>query len=127
MFDKLLKNTVYLKIYMNRFEMKHIESGNQLMVKSARPFTTERLLVGDFSAAVEALYPAIQQLYKDKWLSPSPVIIVQPMEMIEGGLSQVEDRLLRELVDRIGARKVVVWVGHTLSDVEVNNAAYGGI
>jgi len=39
--------------------------------------------------------------------------------MIEGGLSQVEERVLRELAAGAGARKVFVWVGHELSDQEV--------
>jgi len=39
--------------------------------------------------------------------------------MTEGGLSEVEERVLRELAMCAGASKVVVWVGHELSDAEV--------
>lgn len=41
------------------------------------------------------------------------------MERCEGGLSQVEERVLHELAAGAGARKVVVWVGAELSDGEV--------
>ena len=38
------------------------------------------------------------------------------MEMTEGGLSQVEDRVFRELAAGAGAKEVLVWVGDELSD-----------
>jgi rod shape-determining protein MreB len=41
------------------------------------------------------------------------------MEKIDGGLSQVEDRVLKDLALSLGAQKVVVWIGHELSDNEV--------
>jgi len=41
--------------------------------------------------------------------------------MIEGGLSEVEERALREVAMAAGASKVVVWVGHELSDAEVRD------
>jgi hypothetical protein len=41
------------------------------------------------------------------------------MEMMEEGLCQVEERVLKELAESVGARKVILWVGHELSDQEV--------
>ena len=40
---------------------------------------------------------------------------------IEGGLSEVEERALREVAIGAGASKGVVWVGHELSDAEVRD------
>ena len=48
------------------------------------------------------------------------------MEMIDGGLSQVEERAFIELATGAGARKVVLWIGHELSDQEVINYANNG-
>jgi len=39
--------------------------------------------------------------------------------MIEGGLSQVEERVLTEAAIGAGASKVVVWLGPELKDDEV--------
>lgn len=39
--------------------------------------------------------------------------------MIEGGLSPVEERALRELAFGAGGHKVVIWVGKELSNEEV--------
>lgn len=119
MIEKLFANTIYLKIFPNRFELKHIESGRSQMEVSSDPFTTERLLVGKFSAAEYVLKRGIRQLHAGRWLTPSPIIVVHPMEKTENGLSEVEERALRELAVGVGARKVFVWVGQVLSDEEV--------
>ena len=119
MIEKLFANTIYLKIFPNRFELKHIESGRLQMEVSSDPFTTERLLVGKFSTAEYVLKRGMKRLHENRWLSPSPIIIVHPMEKTENGLSEVEERALRELAAGAGARKVFVWVGHVLSDEEV--------
>ena len=119
MIEKLFANTIYLKIFPNRFELKHIESGRLQMEVSSDPFTTERLLVGKFSTAENVLKHGLRRLHENRWLSPSPIIIVHPMEKVENGLSEVEERALRELAAGAGARKVFVWVGNVLSDKEV--------
>lgn len=56
---------------------------------------------------------------KGRRYPPPPLVVIQPLEMIEDGLSEVEERVLREVAASAGARKVVVWVGHELSDAEV--------
>lgn len=119
MLRNLFKNTLYIKVYTNRFELKHIESGTNLNASSTIPFTTSRLLVGQFLAADTTLRTAIKQLYAGRFFVPSPQAVIQPMEKYEDGLSQVEERALHELAAGAGARKVVVWVGHMLSDSEV--------
>ena len=119
MIEKLFANTIYLKIFPNRFELKHIESGRLQMEVSSDPFTTERLLVGKFSTAEYVLKRGMKRLHENRWLAPSPIIVVHPMEKAENGLSEVEERALRELAIGTGARKVFVWVGNVLSDEEV--------
>jgi hypothetical protein len=41
--------------------------------------------------------------------------------MAEGGLSEIEDRIFRELAIGAGARRISVWVGPELSDAEVKD------
>lgn len=43
-------------------------------------------------------------------------MVIQPMEKTNGGLSEVEERILRELAISAGARKVVIWVGNKLTN-----------
>lgn len=119
----LAANTVYVKVFPNRFEIKHIESGNLQMEVSGEPFTTERLLVGNFTAASDALKRGMKRLYQKKVFAPSLVVVIQPMQKTEKGLSEVEERVFRELAADAGARKVFVWVGHNLLDTEVSQMA----
>ena len=119
MFYKLFTNIFYIKIYKNKFVVKNILDNNELAISATQPFTTSRLLVGEFMEAEKLLTEALKQASKEKWFSPSPVIIIQPMEMIEGGLSSIESRAIRELAFAAGAQKVLVWEGHALSNKEV--------
>lgn len=125
MIRKLFNNTLYVKIYQNRFDLKHIESGDSRSVIAQKAFSTERLLLGQFTEAEETLKKGLEELYTGRWFAPSPVAIVQPMEKVEGGLSQVEERVFRELIIGAGARAVFVWVGSELSDQEVLAKARG--
>jgi len=119
MFRNIFKNTLYIKMHANRFDLKHIESGKLLSAPSDIPFTTSRLLVGEFLAADKTLRTAIQKLYKGRFFTTKPAVLIHPMEKCDGGLSQIEERVLNELAAGAGARKIIVWVGHTLSDSEV--------
>jgi len=116
---KLFANTVYIKVFSNRFELRQIETGKSISITSSNSFTTTRLLVGQFTEALESCKNGMKQLHERKWFSPSPIVIIHPMEKIETGLSEVEVRILKELAVGAGARKSTVWVGHELSDQEV--------
>lgn len=119
MLTKLFFNPYYVKIYKNKFVVKNIIENNEITLTTTHPFSTARLLVGEFNEAEKLLTRALKQLSKDTWFSPSPVVVIQPMEMLEGGLSSIELRAITELALGAGARKVVVWEGKTLTDNEV--------
>lgn len=90
-------------------------------MSSTKGFTTKRLLVGEFSPAQECLKEGFKKLHEGRWFAPSPAVLIQPMEMIEDGLSEVEERALKELATGAGAREAIVWIGRELSDAEVVN------
>ena len=119
MLTKLFFNPYYVKVYKNKFIVKNILENNEVILTATQPFTTKRLLVGEFIEAEKLLTKALKQASKDKWYYPSPVVVIQPMEMAEGGLSGIELRAICELALGAGARKVVVWEGKTLTDNEV--------
>jgi len=119
MFSKIFSNTVYIRVHPNKFELKNINTGKTLVLSAIQSFTTKRQLIGEFTTAEELLKKGMKQSVERRFLSGKPVVVIQPMSMIEGGLSQVEERVLQELAVGSGARKVKVWVGHELSDNEV--------
>lgn len=124
MFIKPRPNTIYVKIRKNAFLVRHIESDNDISINTDKPFTSERLLVGNFDLAENLLKKAFKEAYKGPgWLGDKPVIIMHPLEMTEGGLSIVEERVFRELALGAFGRvcKVVIWLGNELSDNEAQN------
>ena len=118
MLKNLLNNTVYVKITKNQFWARHIENQKEAVVTAADAFTTKRLLVGEFSTAEKYLKGIMKTLHEEKLFSASPQVILHPMEMVEGGLSEIEERAMIELAMGAGARKVLIWLGHELSDQE---------
>jgi rod shape-determining protein MreB len=89
------------------------------MVQAPEPFTTSRCLIGQFVRAETLLKEALKRLPKDGFLRLATRIVIHPVDMVEGGLSEVEERVFREIALGTSAAKVVVWVGHPLSDAEV--------
>ena len=106
---------LYIKIYRNQFVIENLDDEVPARsFKAEKPFTTQRLLVGEFKIAEECLSQAIKETLPGRWLKIAPTVLFQPMEMIEGGLSFVETRCLEELCQGAGAAKVVLWVGEAL-------------
>jgi hypothetical protein len=68
----------------------------------------------------------LHQLSRFKWMSPSPILIIQPVMELTGGLSELENRALLELGESAGARKTLIHCGKMLSDQEVVALSQGG-
>ncbi|MCP5345345.1 MAG: hypothetical protein R3F41_04990 [Gammaproteobacteria bacterium] len=100
---------VKVEIFRNRF----VISGNGKYKEFlANPeFTSTRLLIGNFQAAEYCLKNGLEALgIKKSILSGKPVLHFYPREMIEGGLSEVENRILLEVGFAVGAKKVEIHV-----------------
>lgn len=82
--------------------------------ETINPFKHPRLLVNDFVIAEKIIRHAVRELHKAKWIAPSPRVIFQPMEKIEGGVTGLEDRIYRELCLGAGAREVLLHIGEPL-------------
>lgn len=118
-------NTVYVQVRKNQFHLQHLESGANLTVTAPEPFTTSRCLIGQFGKAESVLRGALDRLPKSSFFPVSPKMLIHPVEMVEGGLCEVEERVFREIGLGARAAKVVVWVGHALSDAEVKEKLRG--
>ncbi|MES9826333.1 MAG: rod shape-determining protein [Candidatus Thiodiazotropha endolucinida] len=92
--------------------------GNDIEV--INPFSHPRVLFSDFTVGEKLFQYALKELLGKNLLSPTPVIIVHPMEKTEGGLTMIEVRALRELAFGAGARDSIVYVGKVLSPHEID-------
>lgn len=79
-------------------------------VKIENPFSHPRSFVANFGLAEKVLQYGIAQVNTSK-LPPSPRVVMHQLEKTEGGLTGIEDRVLRELALGAGAREVVVHIG----------------
>jgi len=89
--------------------------------KIIKPFNHPRVLIADFMAGEKILQHIFQTLKGKSLLSPSPIAIVHPMEKLEGGLTLVEEKALRELAFGAGAHEVHLKIGRVLSAYEATS------
>ncbi len=126
-FRALFVSTLYVRVSRNQLRVRHLETKREVAVSPRVPFSTRRLLVGNLTSAEESLQQAVDRVQKGRWYPSPPAVVIHPLEMVEDGLSEVEERVLRELAaGGAAARKVVIWIGHELSDAEVLRRAKAG-
>lgn len=83
-------------------------------VTVTNPFKHPRSFVGDFMVAQKVLMHGVREVHKDS-LRPSPRIIMHQLEKTEGGLTDIEARVLRELASGAGAREVLIYLGERIN------------
>ena len=88
---------MYVRVRRNQFQIRNLESGFEATAIAQAPFTTTRLLIGQFVVAQNTLKEALKQESKDRLFVVSPYIVIHPLEMVEGGLSEIEERIFREV------------------------------
>ncbi|HEA4618382.1 TPA: hypothetical protein RW203_003455 [Escherichia coli] len=89
-------SVLYIQIRRNQITVRDLESKREVSGDAA--FSNQRLLIANFFVAEKVL-----QLHpRSTWHSFLPAkrmdIVVSALEMNEGGLSQVEERILHEVV-----------------------------
>ena len=111
----MFTSILYVRIYVDRIVVKNTSGGAS--AERTASFSHRRAVVGDFTAAQALLKQLVNEVRQG--FSLSVQVVIHPMERIEGGLSQIEERALRELAIGAGATRVVVWVGDPLDDSQV--------
>lgn len=99
------KAPVYVKIYHNKIEITNINTQQTIAKTSNINFSSNRLLVAEFNVA-EML---IREILKELRLSGRTLkVLIQQMKELEGGLSEVEKRVLRDLAEQAGGAIVYI-------------------
>ncbi len=116
-----MRPTLYLKLSCNQMQLFHLQSGRELLLPADPPFSNQRLLVADFAAAQHLLQRGLNQILPKRFLRirRKPQLLIQPLEHLEAGLSQAEERTLLELGLCCGARKVRLHLGQELDSAGV--------
>ena len=81
---------LYLKLSCNQMHLSLLPNGRELRLQADPPFSNQRLLVADFSAAQQLLRRGLAELLPRRFLRLSlpPQLLIQPLEYLEGGLAQ---------------------------------------
>ena len=67
MLKKLLDGVVYVKVSRNKFRIRHVVDKKETTITALEPFTTTRLLVGEFSVAEKYLRDGIRIVHEGRW------------------------------------------------------------
>ncbi len=119
MFKKWLKlKTAYVQVFKDRFRIYCDENQALFMVDGG--FSHPRMLLGDFELAEQILKQQINQQHIFSSIG-SYRVIVHPKEMLDGGLSAIEQRAFKELFLSLGFRDAVIWQHQDLCDEELKN------
>lgn len=115
----ILKTPIYyVQIKKNSFALRCANTGESIVLNAPTPFSTKRLLIGEFSVAEDLLKKAFSHFPKSL---VSPIVVMHPLEMVDEKLSEVEKKVLREIAMTVGARDVKLWIGKELTDQELLN------
>jgi len=97
---------IIVYISSNFMEACNIETDKVAHGVPRESFTTNRLLIGNFEAAAELSRQLVSQVRTSRILKPILKVVVQPLELIEGGLSYIERKAFRDLGLQTGAKEV---------------------
>ncbi len=92
-------------------------------VKIHNGFDHPRSCIRDFEIASATLRYFIRRVINRKAFV-RPIIIMHPLEKIEGGLTEIEHRALRDLAELVGARDSFVWTGRVLDIQEIAESRF---
>ncbi|WP_432719608.1 hypothetical protein R0381_000254 [Jeongeupia wiesaeckerbachi] len=110
------RDTFYIKISKNTITIRCIETQEQATATSE--FSSNRLLVGNFTNADKTIKELVSRVTARRFYK-IPVAVIHPLEMVDGGLSQIEERIFKELALSSGARKAYIHLGPLLNDSSV--------
>src|SRR5688572_26844823 len=118
---------VYIKLFENRVEIINLETGEEISRKAIESFSTKRFIIADFNKANDLIRSVMNDLLPRKGIFPRQTkILIQQVESVEGGLSEIEKRALRDLGEMAGGTPVIL-IDHfrPLGNTEANLALQG--
>lgn len=101
--------SIYIKIKRNHVEVTDLDTGETVSQQAVQPFSSVRNVVSSFNPANETIQSALEKLgLKGRSFLAKMNILIQQLEGLEGGLSDIEKRALRDLAEMAGANKVYI-------------------
>lgn len=115
---QLFSEDYYVQIHEDRYVINALDKpGESRSFSATDAFSTSRLLVGHFIAAETLLRASLRQMNGGSRLK-SYRLIMHPRDKSEGGLCEVEMRVLQDLAYGAGAHDAIIWEREPLSTTQ---------
>ncbi|QGX38761.1 rod shape-determining protein [Permianibacter aggregans] len=98
--------------------------GNATATDRVWPFDHPRMVLHDFVVAEKLVQESIRRMHTNRFIRPSPIVILHSLVDWDGGLTEIEKRALLELAYSAGAREAYVWQGRRLTDSAIQSGRY---
>lgn len=108
--QKLKEFPKALWVQMDRDRMQILNHHGQVehTIFPVQKYDHPRTIIANFEAA-EATLKQLVKMKKMPWYDPKPMLLLQVKEQLEGGITFLENRALRELGYNAGARSVLIF------------------
>lgn len=103
-----LPKALWVQMYSDRMQiLNHVEQIEHTILP-VQKYDHPRLVIGDFDAAMNTLTQLIK-MKKLPWYDQNPILLLQIQECFDGGISNIEKRILSEMSYNAGARQVFLF------------------
>lgn len=100
---------LYVKISSNSIEVTNLITGETLTRSAVDNFSTNRIVISSFNKTLKVLNEILNDLnISVNTFFKTIKIVIQQMEILEGGLSDIELRALRDVGEQAGAKYVTI-------------------
>ncbi|WP_347453051.1 hypothetical protein [Acinetobacter thermotolerans] len=99
---------VWVQMYRDRMQIINHQGQVEHTILPIQKYDHPRTILANFEAAEMTLKQLIK-MKKLPWYDPAPILFLQIKEELEGGITFVENRALRELGYNAGSRNVLIF------------------
>ncbi len=108
MFKLFKSNLVYIILYKNRVKIYRLDTGKFIEKEARKLFSNTRVLWADFNEGENFVREILKELI-DNWRTYR--MLIHQVELLEGGLSEVEKRALIDSAGHLYAKEVYLLEG----------------
>jgi rod shape-determining protein MreB and related proteins len=97
---------------------------DKTLIQLLNGFEHPRVIIGNYQIAEKTLELFLKKIASpNSWLQRK-ILIMHPLEKLEGGLTRIEACAFQDIGKRLGAHKVYVWAGRDLHEGEMKNESF---
>jgi rod shape-determining protein MreB len=100
----LKTHTIHIRLYTDRVVLRYVDRDVTLDKKSIEKFSNSRMVLANFRNAESHIRFMLDEISEGKKFRSPIRVLIQPMEKVEDGISQVEEVSFNDLALQIGAK-----------------------